>query len=274
MKKAVSKLKLNESLDELFYRSNLIRTGPEFKRMLDFITKFKNYKPYNNFLVYMQSPNCLYFATTNDWKKKFSRKPKADARPMVILAPMHPVLFVYDLDDTEGKPIPNLLNDPFDVKGEFKEEHFQNILSYFPSLNIKLHNKPLDFRHGGSIFRTTKTSSPEIELNLKHEPAVNFGTIIHELAHLFLGHLGSLSNEKFPLREDQVMKNKALREMEAESVSYLVLSRLSLQNKSAEYLAFYNAHPTDLKRISMDLILKTATKIENMTLQVYKVSQK
>jgi hypothetical protein len=268
--KPTYKLKPNESVDELFARSNLIRTGPEFKKMLDFVTRFKNYRPYNNFLVYMQHPNCVYFATTKDWSKKFSRKPKEDARPLVILAPMHPVLFVYDIDDTEGKPMPELLDNPFEVKGEFNEENFHNVISYFGALNIKLHNKPLDFRHGGSIFRTTKASSPEIEINLKHTPVVNFATVVHELAHLFLGHVGSLANEKYPERDDQVMTSNALQEMEAESVSYLVLSRLSLQNKSAEYLAFYDAHPSDLKRVSMDLVLKTATKIEDMALAVYK----
>ncbi|MBC7885183.1 MAG: hypothetical protein H7X99_06895 [Saprospiraceae bacterium] len=109
---------------------------------------------------------------------------------------------------------------------------------------------------------------------LKHSPAENFATVVHELAHLFLGHLGSFKNEKFPVRKNEVIANKTLMEMEAESVSYLVLSRLSLENKSAEYLAFYKAKPADIKRISMDLVLKTASKIEDMALSLYKTPQK
>jgi len=270
IQKIKAKLKPNESLDELFSRSKLISTGPDFKKMLDFVSRFKSYKPYNNFLIYMQNPNCKYFATTKDWKKRFSRKPKEEARPMIILAPMHPVLFVYDIDETEGSPIPELLSSPFEVSGKFDHTNFINLLSHLDSLNITLHNKSLDFRHGGSIFREQKLSDPEIELNLKHAKEVNFATLVHELAHLFLGHLGSLDTETFPVRKDEVMTNKSLMEMEAESVSYLVLSRLDLETKAAEYLAFYNAQPEDLKRISMDLVLKIATKIEAMTVKPFR----
>ncbi len=34
---------------------------------------------------------------------RFGRKIKEDATPMLILAPMHPVMLVYDLDSTEGR---------------------------------------------------------------------------------------------------------------------------------------------------------------------------
>ncbi len=238
--------------------------------MLDFVTRFKSYKPYNNFLVYMQNPSCEYFATTKHWKEKFSRQPKVDARPMVILAPMHPVLFVYDLDDTEGKEIPELLRNPFEVAGYFDDGYFSNLLSYFPSLGITLHQKQFDLRRGGSIYRPSKSAPPEIEINSKNSSAVNFGTVVHELAHLFLGHLGSLENEKYPEREKEILKGQDLQEMEAESVTYLVLSRFSLETKSDEYLAFYGAKPSDLKRISMDLVLKVTAKIEDMSVAPYR----
>ena len=38
-------------------------------------------------------------------REHFGRKLKEDARPMLILAPMHPVLTVYELDQTEGPRI-------------------------------------------------------------------------------------------------------------------------------------------------------------------------
>ena len=56
------------------------------------------------------SPRCAYFATARHWEREFGRKIKEDARPMLILAPMHPVMTVYDLDSTTG-PLPEELED-------------------------------------------------------------------------------------------------------------------------------------------------------------------
>lgn len=257
-----SAIKPNESLDELFIRSKIIRDGPEFKKLLDFLSKFKKYSIYNNLLVFIQNPNCQYYATAKDWKKRFERWPKQAARPLVILAPMHPVLFVYDLDDTEGKPIPNMAGDPFGVKGEFKQVYLDRLLDWTRKSGITVAIRALDFRHGGSIRR--ESDNLEIELNLKHESRMHFATLVHELGHLMLGHLGTQSNEGWPLRVSQLLNDKGAKEIEAESVAYLVLLRLGLENRAAEYLAFYNGNPKSLERISLDLIIKVASKIESL----------
>jgi len=44
----------------------------------------------------------------------------------------------------------------------------------------------------------------------------------------------------------------------------LVLQRFGLESNSHEYLAFYNASPEDLQKISVDLIIKISGKIEGM----------
>ena len=53
-------------------------------------------------LVRLQNPTCGFYATEPDWVKRFERKLKEDARPMLILAPMHPVMLVYDLLNHEA----------------------------------------------------------------------------------------------------------------------------------------------------------------------------
>ena len=68
--------------------------------------RFRDYAPYNNMLVRIQNPACGFYATANDWQKRFGRTLIEDARPMLILAPMHPVMLVYDLDQTEGSQLP------------------------------------------------------------------------------------------------------------------------------------------------------------------------
>src|ERR1035438_1449924 len=55
-----------------------------------------------------------YVATPSDWMTEFERKVKPDARPLMMLRPFGPVMFVFDIDDTEGKPAPADLMRPFD----------------------------------------------------------------------------------------------------------------------------------------------------------------
>ena len=54
------------------------------------------------------------------------------------------------------------------------------------------------------------------------------------------------------------------RELEAEAVTFIICRRAGLVTKSDEYLAGYLRNTEDLKAISVDLILKTASKIEEM----------
>lgn len=260
MAKKERKQKPNESLDSLLRKSQALRSGEEFQKFLDFISKFKEYKPFNNMLVYTQNPACTYYATEAHYKKAFKRTIKEEARPMVILAPMHPVLFVFDVKDTEGDDLPEQLSkQSYEVFGYAKEDWFTNVISYFADLKISAREYKMQDTKGGSISR--KNSSFTIEINSNHDVGVKLSTLIHELGHLFLGHLGSMDDEKFPLRGDL---SKKIKEIEAEAVSYIVLQRFGLESNAHEYLAFYNARPDDLHNISVDLVIKIAGKIENM----------
>ncbi len=252
----------NESLDNLFKSSDALRNGTEFKKFLDFIAKFKEYKPFNNMLIYTQNPNCEYYATEKDWLKKFQRKIKENARPMVILAPMHPVLFVYDINDTVGDALPEiLLKKSNEVFGYYKESWFNNLTSYFADLKISAKEIKMPDKNAGSISRKSTGNGFEIIINSTHDSAVKFATLVHELGHLFLGHLGSKPDETLPQRDNL---EKKIREIEAEAISYLVLQRFGLESNSHEHLAFYNASPEDLLKISVDLIIKISGRIEGM----------
>lgn len=250
----------NESLDLLFNQSLAIRSGKEYQDFLVFVGKFKKYSAYNNMLVFIQKPNCKYYATKKDWNKKFKRTIQKGAHPMLILAPMHPVLFVFDVEDTEGEQLPlDFTKNWKDVNGIYKEGWLLNITTYLKELKILIKVISMHTNKGGSIQR--KNDGFLITLNALHEEAGNFSTLIHELAHMFLGHLGSYEGEKFPKRRDLSI---SVEEIEAESVAYLVLQRLGLHTQAAMYLSFYNRDANDFDRISMDLIIKTVAKIEKM----------
>jgi len=123
----------------------------------------------------------------------------------------------------------------------------------------------MSYYHSGSIF-SFQSKKIEIKLNDKLDKKNSYTTICHELAHLFLGHLGisdikDIVNDKkitIPIRKNLSLSQK---EIEAETTSYLVCSKINLYAKSAEYLSIYIKNPNDLKYISYDTIIKAAKQI-------------
>src|ERR1019366_8753750 len=96
------------------------RDSVQFREMVVFMAKFRDYAPYNNMLVRIQNPTCSFYATERDWRDRFKRGLKEDAHPMLILAPMHPVMLVYALDQTEGPdPLPEELNKFARIEGQW-----------------------------------------------------------------------------------------------------------------------------------------------------------
>jgi hypothetical protein len=71
---------------------------------MEFVGRFRLYSPFNAMLIYIQMPGARFVATPRRWMRDFYREIKAGARPIVILQPMGPVLFVFDISDTEQIP--------------------------------------------------------------------------------------------------------------------------------------------------------------------------
>src|SRR5439155_10576285 len=110
------------TIDSLLQQSKAYRGSAEFQDMVSFMGSFRDYAPFNNMLVRLQNPTCSFYATEPDWNKRFDRRLKEDARPMLILAPMHPVMLVYDLDQTEGKPPPKEITEFAKFEGAWNSE--------------------------------------------------------------------------------------------------------------------------------------------------------
>ena len=80
-------------------------------------------------------------------------------------------------------------------------------------------------------------------------------TLAHELAHLYCGHLGTPNDNWWP---DRRGLSEAVREFEAESVAFLLCSRLGIENPSHEYLAEYIKGHTRTPPISPGLRVKVS----------------
>lgn len=251
------------SLDELFRRSTRLRSSKMFAEAITFAAKFRHYSPFNNFLVYLQNPSATYWATAAHWRRIFRREVKDDARSMIILAPMTPVLLVYDLEDTVGGPLPKLFEDPFAAEGQFQDGVLAQTIENCSRDGVQIVMRKLGMLHAGSAILSNRPERVKltVELNQELDSKARYGTLCHELAHIHLGHLGSDRDDWWPSRLELTRNQK---ELEAQAVSYVVCRRASLTTKSAEYLAGYLKNPEELSGISIDLILRVAGRLERM----------
>ena len=276
------------SIDELFQRSLRFRDTSEFFSFFNFIGKVLHYSHYNAMLVYWQNKNVKYFGTPGYWKNQFKRIVKPDARPYVIIVPFGPAALVYDLYETEGKESPEdfikngLRGGFFKVNGNLPEVLLKEIIRNLAEYNISVEFKYFRFNKGGE---TNDYSNNSVKISISDEftPEEAFATLIHELAHNFLGHLG----EKYLIKKNPNSEKKegeklekihikarnvssSIREIEAEVVSYIVCSRWNLEKDPTKYMSWHISQE-NLSKISVEKIIKVADKIENTFLEKYKI---
>jgi hypothetical protein len=263
-------------LEQLLLESRLYHRSRDYKELLDFVVKMRNFAPFNAMLLQLQKPGLRFASSKHDWKYRFNRDVKEGARPLVILWPFGPVAFVYDLEDTDGDPLPESVQQAFRASGEVKSYEINGYITLLAKNGIDLKLIAFGDAHAGHIktgqgdiglfVRERSTNTKElpsylIRINSNHDPNVQFVTLIHELAHLYLGHLGP---DKYLKIADRPRPNHDQVEVEAESVAYLVCKRNEVESKSEEYLAnFVNRNPTT-GNLDIYLILKAAGQIETI----------
>ena len=258
-------------IDKLLKSSWQLRDREDFKKFFDFISKFNHYSHYNTMLVYIQNPEVTFFGGKSFWKQKFNRTISKDAKPHIILAPQGPVMLVYDIFDTIGEQTPKDLLDegfggnPFEVEGKIHERTYNYTITEAEKWGIKICYKPMSYFKAGYVI-TLLTGGPEIYLKENESKEINFSTLIHELAHIFLGHTGIAQIKRTEKEKSNNIKPRKLtrtaQELEAETVSYLICKKLGLNSNSSEYIAGYIQTDEDLIQFDYEAVIKTADKIE------------
>ncbi len=251
-------------VDHLLSEAQLYKSSTSYKELLQFVVKLRNVAPYNAMLLQLQKPGVTYVASAHDWWNRFERRPKEDARPLLILWPFGPVATVYDVLDTEGKELPEDAV-MFPARGEMTKTKIE-------SFKILLKKKKIDVveidrgdASAGSI-RNLATVCDEkdphlyrVKLNKNHGPPIQFTTLSHELGHLFLGHIGADKELGIPRRRTL---SHAECELEAESVAYLVCERNGVTAKSETYLSHFVSEEKCLGNLDLYKIMHAASQVE------------
>jgi len=286
------------ALDELFSLTCQYKSSGSYRSLLDFVSRFRFYSPFNAMLIHVQMPGARFVAPPSRWVDKYGRRIKEGARPLVILQPMGPVMFVFDVSDTEptkyAKPLPREVEKPFEVLSGHIGKRLDVIIENAKRDGVKINRALQGSQSAGSIglVKDPKSESQPFQKGIDRFKApiyeyipvlylmtvnrnlpsneAEYATIVHELAHLYCGHLGTPNENWWP---DRRGLNGLSEEFEAESVAYLVCSRLGIETPSDHYLSGYLAENRTVPPISLDCVLKTAGLIEAMTLRKQKLRE-
>ena len=191
-------------LDRLLTDSRLYTRSKDYNDLLIFVARMRNFAPFNAMLLQIQKPGLRFAASTLDWQQRFGRKPTEGARPLLILWPFGPVALVYDVVDTDGRDLPRDVWS-FYAKGPIDAQTVASFELPLRRKHIELIWGDYGDQNAGSIRVISRASEKEptqyrMHLNRNHQPAVQFTTVVHELAHVFLGHLGSDKKLNVPER--------------------------------------------------------------------------
>jgi len=253
-------------LDQLLTDSRLYTQSKDYKDLLDFVVRLRNFAPFNAMLLQVQKPGLSYAASARDWRERFGRIPKPGVRPLLILWPFGPVALVYDVLDTEGDPLPKDVASFF-AHGPIDEKQMKAFIPLMNKKGIELCRVDAGDGSAGEIHvvvRTVeekKTRGYRIHINRNHTSAVQFASLAHELGHLFLGHMGPDRTLNVPQRP-RIDKSQV--ELEAESVAFLVCARNGVTSKSETYLKDYVAKNTTVDQIDLYQVMRAAGQVETM----------
>lgn len=271
------------TIDQLFDDVKRFRKGSEFRKKLEFYSKFPYLGVYNAELVSQQRPGARFVLTAKNWAEKYNRKIKPNARPLIILIPFYPVEFLFDITDT--KPIDN-------VKKADENAIIERIIGRYMASCIHYTGYYMDYLEtnlvkNGICYNNKYSAGTELLAEIRedrsellyvqvykdvHLPHHNYFTIsvnvnvneanelaliFHELGHLFCHHFTCAWWEGRSCTENE-------KEFEAETISYLVCERLGIQAHSIEYLSNYLDEDGLIPEISAELVFQAVDMIQSM----------
>ena len=272
--------KLERGLTELF-------NSDSYKNYLSTMSKFHNYSFNNTLLIAMQKPEASLVAGYKAWQKNFDRHVNKGEKAIRILAPapykikeerdkIDPVtqeimldrdgnpqkeeveitipafraVSVFDVSQTDGKPIPEL---------EAKEllsdvEGYQDMIHAVEAVSpVPIEMEEIAGESKGYFDREARRIA--VQENMSESQTLK--TMIHEVAH-------SMLHNKEVEQDEQARKDRNTKEVEAESIAYTVCQHFGVDTSeySFGYIAGWSSgRDTKELKSSMDTIRRTASEL-------------
>jgi hypothetical protein len=172
-----------------------------------------------------------------------------------------PVDFVFDIQDTTGPALPESAF-KFPTLGTLSEGRFAEIVARVSKDQIEVVTFDGGEGQAGWIRVIARSDAPKgkhryrLAYNKNHSAPTRLTTVAHELAHLYLGHLGADGGRDV---RDRHSIDLDLMEVEAEMAAYLVAIRNGLKPRSESYLSDYKGA---LSRLDLYGVMRAANAAE------------
>ena len=258
------------AIDHLFQTALKEKGNSAFDEFWNFTRQFNHLSIYNSMLVMVQRPGATLVGTRKQWQH-IGRYVQPDAVPIIILQPFGPVLFIFELGDTEGKPVPAQNKNSLFATGVVLDRLWENTKKAAEKYNVVIEESPLQgMALAGTAARLTDFPDLEtgkkyrrfrVRLNVNHDLPSRFATLAHELGHIYCGHIGADSKGRWPNRRHLTSET---RELEAEAVAWLVCQRNGITTRSKNYLSSL-IDRADKQAVSMYAIFDAANRVESRT---------
>lgn len=285
MEKKTQKEKIQELTERLEKGVKEVFESGAYENYLKVMSKFHRYSYRNSVLIWMQNPDATYVAGYDAWKNDFNRFVKKGEKGIRIIVPTEykvqkeqqkfdhttklpivdgigqPVMetvevkrtgfmatTVFDISQTEGEELPELVK-KLDGKVKNYDEFMKAIEMVSPV--------PILFEKIGVSDGYYKVDENKIYIDEDLGPTQTILTMIHEIAHAKLHNAEMKSKDA----ENGVVKDRKTKEVEAESIAYVVCQRYGIQTgeNSFGYIASWS-RDKELPQLqnSLKIISKTA----------------
>ena len=265
---------LPNPVDEMFAVCRRFRARPHTIELLRFIGRFPGYSAFNGLMLFEQNPAATFVATARSWRQKFGRQLKIDARPLFILAPMAPIRFVFDIEDTEGPEVAPARLKTRRPRNQTLTNIYEQTQHNCAMHGIAIFELGMDQEMLNTASRITPTIRKKYQnLNLPKDTnylvlidesqslADKYSTLARELGHIFCGHLGIDRHAWWPERENL---NIVIESIEATAAAFLVCQRQGLHICSDQLLAELMQKEPEWPFFSLNAVLQSVGYLEDM----------
>lgn len=269
-----NKARLKEITDSIETGIRELFQSDKYRQYLSTMSRFHRYSVNNVMLIHMQKPDATHVAGFNKWRDNFGRNVRKGEKGIKIIAPtpykkkieeakldpdtklpmldadgnaimeektiqipMYKVVSVFDVSQTEGKPMPELAEK---LTGNVQEyEAFMEALKRSAPVPIRI--EPM----GADMDGYFSASEQRIAIREGMSQVQTVSAVVHEIAHSKLHNYqkeqeqAALENEAAP---PVARKSRETEEIEAESISYAVCAYYGVETgaNSFGYLASWS----------------------------------
>jgi hypothetical protein len=197
---------------------------------------------------------------------------------------MAPILFLFDIQDTEGAPLPSSLLQPREVDDQQLGKFYTTTRHNAAVHSIAVYEMDVRDDEIDAVSRITPALRKKYQgLNLPKDTrylifinktlplAGRYASLTHGLGHIFCSHLGIDRHAWWPERGDLNIRGEAL---EAGSVAFLVCRRCGLRTNSERFMLQLSETYQKIPRLSLNAVIQAAAYIEDMGKHRWKVPKK